>query len=580
MSKKRVVAAAVGCLAMMLAPFAADADSARAARSVEAPPGGGGGRTEVSPTLSEADYFHNFTSVSGAFGSKTGQLVIPVSGMPSVVEDVNVYMRDLSAVDMASVRIRIKSPEGRIAHLLGGACKKPPIVGDQAQVVEEDLTFDDESQVTLPETAEDLTHNCWHLKGTVKPATYAPQDSLSVLRGAQANGDWTVFVSSDYTHVFSTVAGGFSIGLTAGNLPDTTIVSGPRAGEVTGRSVSFAFTSTEPGAVFECRLEPESYAPCTSPFVATNLAYKTHDFSVRSKTLAGTDLSAARVVWKVEAPDTFASSSDTGAGKVPGTVTFRFGSNRPDATFECALDSASTFTPCISPHSLTGLTDGPHAFRVRAKTVDEVDDTPAVGSWVTGPPETISDRGPADNEVVPGPASFRFASDLSRASFECALDGAPFLRCDTPHIRTGLAAGAHTLQVRAVLDGRADPTPLTYRWITPAGTTDPPTPGPRTSPNLRVSKATWRHHRIIVLARTVPTATGKVQVVAKVRVGGKTVIVKRATTLIAGQGKIALRMRGKLARARRAALVVTYPGDTSHAPQQVSKPIRKATIRR
>jgi parallel beta-helix repeat protein len=56
-------------------------------------------------------------------------------------------------------------------------------------------------------------------------------------------------------------------------------------------------------------------------------------------------------------------------------------------------------------------------------------------------------------------------------SFECALDGKDFAACTSPQSYTGLSAGEHTFEVRAVDEaGKADPTPAGYTWtILPPG---------------------------------------------------------------------------------------------------------------
>ena len=78
-------------------------------------------------------------------------------------------------------------------------------------------------------------------------------------------------------------------------------------------------------------------------------------------------------------------------------------------------------------------------------------------------PETAV-LGPSSPTVEPD-ATFTFSSDRGDATFECSLDGAAFAACMSPHSVTGLAEGAHRLDVRAKRPVRAvDPTPATHTW--------------------------------------------------------------------------------------------------------------------
>lgn len=64
--------------------------------------------------------------------------------------------------------------------------------------------------------------------------------------------------------------------------PDTTITSGPAEGSSSAStSASFAFSSTEPEASFQCSTDAAAFSACTSPVNLTSLAIGNHSFSVR-----------------------------------------------------------------------------------------------------------------------------------------------------------------------------------------------------------------------------------------------------------------------------------------------------------
>jgi len=68
--------------------------------------------------------------------------------------------------------------------------------------------------------------------------------------------------------------------------PDTTIISGP-TGLIRGRTATFTFASTEPGASFECSLDGGPFFACTSPFTTPPLPGGLHTFQVRARDAAG-----------------------------------------------------------------------------------------------------------------------------------------------------------------------------------------------------------------------------------------------------------------------------------------------------
>lgn len=81
---------------------------------------------------------------------------------------------------------------------------------------------------------------------------------------------------------------------------ETTITSGPEDGElVTVDSVTFTFTSDEPGATFDCSIDLRGFKPCTSPVSMTDLEDGRHSFAVRADGDSTPDVRK----FKVEVPD-------------------------------------------------------------------------------------------------------------------------------------------------------------------------------------------------------------------------------------------------------------------------------------
>jgi len=82
--------------------------------------------------------------------------------------------------------------------------------------------------------------------------------------------------------------------------PETTIDSGP-SGTVGADSASFTFSSDLPGSSFECSLDSQPFASCSSPKAYTGLADGEHNLAVRATGPSGTvDPTPAQRTWTVE----------------------------------------------------------------------------------------------------------------------------------------------------------------------------------------------------------------------------------------------------------------------------------------
>lgn len=97
--------------------------------------------------------------------------------------------------------------------------------------------------------------------------------------------------------------------------PNTTITSGP-SGTVSSTSATFAFSSSESGSTFECRLDGGAFAACSSPRTIENLSRGKHTFEVRAVDRAGnTDASPATRSWTVKTTKPRVAAISPGHGR-------------------------------------------------------------------------------------------------------------------------------------------------------------------------------------------------------------------------------------------------------------------------
>jgi hypothetical protein len=255
-----------------------------------------------------------------------------------------------------------------------------------------------------------------------------------------------------------------------------------------GKSSAFTFHADEAGSSFECSLDEGgkigSFSSCVSGKSYAGLANGDYTFNVRAKDTATNQGPPTSFGWKVDNSLADTTPPQTTIGSRPpdpspsASAFFSYESTEAGSSFECALDGAG-FTPCpASGISYAGLANGPHAFQVRAIDASaNVDPTPAGYSFsvtvaavlppTTPPallvkpavaPQTVLSAKPAAKTRDRTP-SFRFRSDAAGASFECAVDRAPFKPCRSPFTTKPLKPGRHTFSVRAVMGGVADQSP-------------------------------------------------------------------------------------------------------------------------
>jgi hypothetical protein len=166
-----------------------------------------------------------------------------------------------------------------------------------------------------------------------------------------------------------------------GTAPSATIDSGP-ATPTNVTTASFTFSSNDPAATLQCRLDGAAFAPCVSPVNYSGLANGTHRFRVRAIDAAGNVGATVLYTWIVDTtPPNTTITGNPGTVTTSTSATFTFTASQAGSSLACSLDGAA-FTSCSSPATYTGLATGSHNFRVRATDpAGNTDPTPASFSW-------------------------------------------------------------------------------------------------------------------------------------------------------------------------------------------------------
>jgi hypothetical protein len=274
--------------------------------------------------------------------------------------------------------------------------------------------------------------------------------------------------------------------------PVATIQTHP-AGPGPGTSAAFTYQSNEVGSKFECSLSsgagPPAFTSCPATGrTYTGLANGEYSFEVRAIDAATNQGAPVSFEWTVDnsladltPPETTLLSRPSDPSQ-SSTASFTYQSNEPGSSFECSLDGRA-FAGCPAAGiSYAGLGNGPHAFQARAiDTSGNVDPSPAGYSFqvVISPalltaPALASPQPPAQPQTSisgkPGARTrdrtptFKFASSRPGSAFQCKLDGGPFKACRSPLTTKTLSYGRHTLRVRAISTGTADPSPAEVKF--------------------------------------------------------------------------------------------------------------------
>lgn len=186
---------------------------------------------------------------------------------------------------------------------------------------------------------------------------------FSVLATDKAGNVSTVVIDDmdPYQNDYSWIVNFSALGVSITSKPATV---------TTSEDAEFSFESNK-AASFECKIDEEAYATCTSPANYTGLSQGSHTFMV--KATFAEEIAFASYTWTVDsaAPVVLINSGPANPTNKTGAVIY-FSANEP-ATFECKLAADSEWAPCTNPKIYPSGTFGTpgttksYTFEVRAK---------------------------------------------------------------------------------------------------------------------------------------------------------------------------------------------------------------------
>jgi large repetitive protein len=156
--------------------------------------------------------------------------------------------------------------------------------------------------------------------------------------------------------------------------PPTPTITAKPASLSNTTSPSFAFTDTEAGVGFLCRLDAGAYVACTTPTSYSGLAQGGHSFSVEAKDAAGNvSAGAATWSWTIDSipPPAPALTFKPDDPNGDGIADFDWTESEAGVTFKCSIENGPfTACPSTSAHAAHYIVDvsndGTHQFAVSA----------------------------------------------------------------------------------------------------------------------------------------------------------------------------------------------------------------------
>jgi subtilisin-like proprotein convertase family protein len=247
-------------------------------------------------------------NMNGAGPATQYPAVESITGMNGSIEDVFVYLHNISHNRPDDLDIVLVAPGGQKVLLMSDACGGIPIPnGTTFRFNHDDPPVPDHGICNTGPGGSGVNFSPTDhapADSLPAPAPSGPYTSLAALRGTSPNGVWRLYVHDDLTDR-SGYLQDFSLSFDLGPqvpdtiAPNTVINSGPGA-TTRARQARFVFAASEAGVAFQCRLDSKAWASCTSPRTYRRLSVGQHQVRVRATDAAGNrDASPATWQWRI-----------------------------------------------------------------------------------------------------------------------------------------------------------------------------------------------------------------------------------------------------------------------------------------
>ena len=182
-----------------------------------------------------------------------------------------------------------------------------------------------------------------------------------------ADGAWTFRVRVTNSAGQDTKTRSFSVD----TQPPALLISGGPTGPTNLKRPTFSFDA-ESGSGVQCSIDAgaANFGSCSatsSHQPTTDLGDGSYTFRVRATDAAGNTRTQTRsfTVDTVAPISTISAGPENGSTIGTSTTQFVFSADEANATIYCSIDNG-VYGPCTSPKELSGLTDGPHSFKIAA----------------------------------------------------------------------------------------------------------------------------------------------------------------------------------------------------------------------